>query len=322
MAGTNQIIKTGQLLFKAGDRSDGMYLIRRGEFKVFLEKDGDEVQLATIAEGGMVGEMALFDQKPRSASVRATRESEVTHITSTDFDKLMKQIPKWFVTLMSSLSTRLRQTNDRLQVQESESRTAEGGAGRIKSLKRTLNIMALLVNRDAIKDGKDWSIGRAGMEEALVAQFGESTERVRAILDILIKEQFLISQKPGVLGLTNRGGISQLAQNLQAHIRTFPGIACLTDAQRAILTVMEKLGAQAPYDTLTVSLEDLDKEARKMGITPNRWNEAAQIFSKTGEEIKLVKTSGGEGLRIRKKELAAFTKFHATLHAFHHAKIT
>ena len=59
-----------------------------------------------------------------------------------------------------------------------------------------------------------------------------------------------------------------------------------------------------------------------MGITPNSWNEAVQIFSKTGEEIKLVKISGGEGLIIRKKELAVFAKFHATLHAFHEAKIT
>jgi len=321
MAGTNLIIKAGQHLFKAGDKSDGMYIVRRGELTVFLEKDGNQVELAKIPEGGMVGEMALFDQKPRSASVKASCESEVSHITTADFEKLMKQIPKWFVSLMTSLSARLRQTNDRLQAQENEAKAPEGVPGRMKNLKRLLNIMSLIISRDAAKDGKDWSIGRPGLEEALVEQFGEPPDRVKSLIDQLVREQIFVNQKPSVLGLPNRGALGQLSQSLMLHIKTFPGVPCFDDAQRAIMTVMERIGSQSPYDTLTVSLTDLDKEARKMGLTPVGWNEAAKIFAKTGEEIKLVKTSGGDGLRIRKKELAAFAKFQSILHSLHQAKI-
>jgi CRP-like cAMP-binding protein len=321
MAGTNQILKADQVLFRAGDKSDGMYIVRRGELAVFLEKDGDEVELAKVSEGGMVGEMALFDQKPRSASVRASRESEVSHITTADFEKLMKQIPRWFVSLMTSLSTRLRQTNERLQVQENEAKAPEGVPGRMRNLKRMINIMGLIISRDAIKDGKDWSIRRPGLEEALVEQFGEPSDRVKALIDQLIREQIFVAQKSSVLGLPNRGALTQLSQSLMLHIKSFPGVPCFSDAQRAIMNVMEKVGSQSPYHTLTISLTDLDKEARKMGLTPSGWSEAVKIFAKTGEEIRLVKTSGGEGLSIRKKELSAFIKFQSVLHALHQAKI-
>ena len=93
-----------------------MYLVRKGELRVYLEQNGKEVTLVTIGDGGMIGEMALFDQQPRSASVKATKDTEVaTLISLIDFEKLMKQIPKWFVGLMIALSGRLRQTNERLQ---------------------------------------------------------------------------------------------------------------------------------------------------------------------------------------------------------------
>ncbi len=81
MAGTNKVLKEGQVLFKAGDKPDGMYLIRKGELRVYLEQDGKEVSLASIGEAGMIGEMGLFDAQPRSASVKATKETVVKHIS-------------------------------------------------------------------------------------------------------------------------------------------------------------------------------------------------------------------------------------------------
>ena len=118
MAGTNKSLKAGAVVFKAGDSADGMYLVRKGELVVYFEQGGKEVILARIPEGGMVGEMALFDRMPRSASVKASMDAEITHISLDDFGKLMRQIPKWFVGLMSALSGRLRVTNDRLKVIE------------------------------------------------------------------------------------------------------------------------------------------------------------------------------------------------------------
>ncbi|NRA47250.1 MAG: cyclic nucleotide-binding domain-containing protein, partial [Oligoflexales bacterium] len=46
-------MQAGQVLFNEGDKSDGMFLLRAGELLVYLEKDGEEIELAKIAPGGV-----------------------------------------------------------------------------------------------------------------------------------------------------------------------------------------------------------------------------------------------------------------------------
>src|SRR5690606_13731094 len=88
---------------------------RKGQLKVFLQKGNEEIPLATLHEGAIVGEMAFIDDKPRSASVRSLVPCELTVITRADFDKLLTQVPKWMVSMLQSLSGRLRTTNEKLQ---------------------------------------------------------------------------------------------------------------------------------------------------------------------------------------------------------------
>ena len=105
MAGKNIILKKGEVLFNYGDASDGMFLVRKGDIKIFIHDNQDnEIVLAEVTSGAMIGEMALFDNKPRSASAAAITDVEITHISKADFNRIMKQIPKWFVNLMSTLS--------------------------------------------------------------------------------------------------------------------------------------------------------------------------------------------------------------------------
>ena len=84
MAGNVKSIKAGAVLFRAGDPADGMYLVRKGELMVYLEQNGTEVKLANVGAGNMIGEMAFFDKKPRSASVKANEDTEITIITNAD----------------------------------------------------------------------------------------------------------------------------------------------------------------------------------------------------------------------------------------------
>ncbi len=63
MPGKNVLLQPGQLLFTEGDPSNGMYLVRKGDFDIFMHKDGSDVVLAKVGPGSMVGEMAFFDKK-------------------------------------------------------------------------------------------------------------------------------------------------------------------------------------------------------------------------------------------------------------------
>ena len=128
MAGQVRILKEGEILFRSGERADSMYIVRRGALKVYFLKGNEEVQLALLNDGSIVGEMAFFDQKPRSAHVKALTQTEITEITRADFDKLLTQIPKWLVTMLQSLSGRLRTTNEKLAALEKSQEGASQGS--------------------------------------------------------------------------------------------------------------------------------------------------------------------------------------------------
>lgn len=325
MAGTNKVVKEGQVLFKAGDKSDGMYLIRRGELRVYLEQDGKEVSLATIGEGGMIGEMALFDNQPRSASVKASKESEITLISNDDFGKLMKQIPKWFVGLMQALSSRLRQTNERLKKLESAGSGAPGKGKPFQSVVRSLNILMLLWHKDGEKEGKDWTLQKMATEKMMIELFSEDPDKLKALLEVLVKEKLLStkqdSYKNVVLSMSNRGVLNALATFISAYMKTNPAKPCLPDGAIAMVRGLERLTMSSPYDTLTVSIDDLEKEGKRDGATTTDWKELIKLFTNIGEEVKLVKTSTGPGLRTTKKDVQSFLKYHEVIAAMYKANL-
>jgi CRP/FNR family cyclic AMP-dependent transcriptional regulator len=154
VAGTARILKEGEVLFRTGEKADSMYIVRKGSLKVYFLKGNEEVQLALLTDGAVVGEMAFFDQKPRSAHVKALTQTEVMEISRADFDKLLTQIPKWLVTMLQSLSGRLRSTNERLAILEK----AQQGKAKLNDfpfapMLRTLRILQLLTLQIGQKDG-------------------------------------------------------------------------------------------------------------------------------------------------------------------------
>lgn len=155
MAGRVRILKEGEVLFRAGEKADSMYIVRTGSLKVYFLKGTEEVQLAQLADGAVVGEMAFFDQKPRSAHVKALAQTEITEISRDDFDKLLTQIPKWLVTMLQSLSGRLRTTNEKLAEMEKKHQSGTGNAGDLPFLPilRTLRVLQLLALQLGQKEG-------------------------------------------------------------------------------------------------------------------------------------------------------------------------
>ncbi len=331
MAGTNKVLKEGQVLFRAGDKSDGMYLIRRGELRIYLEQDGKEVQLATIGEGGMCGEMALFDNQPRSASVKATKETEVTLISLDDFGKLMKQIPKWFVGLMSALSSRLRTTNDRLKKLESGGAPASspGAAAKGKpfaAVIRQIHMLLLIWHKDGEKDGKDWVLQRQATEKAMVEIMGEDPEKLKELLEVLVKLKMLStrqdSYKNVVLSTPNRAALSTLATFAANYVKANPGKQpCLPEETLAMLRILERMVLAAPYDTSTVTQAELIKEGKRDGLNTASWEKAIPLLATAGEEVKVVKASGGPGLRTSKKDVVLYVRNHELLTAIYKANL-
>jgi CRP-like cAMP-binding protein len=102
-----------QVLFLAGDAGDGCYRIEKGLLKVsMVSTSGAERILSILGPGSIVGELAVLDGLPRSASVLALRESELLFVSKTKFDEYARKHPGLYQHLVALLASRLRETND------------------------------------------------------------------------------------------------------------------------------------------------------------------------------------------------------------------
>ena len=103
-------LKPAQELFKKGEPGSHMYVVKSGEVQVV---DGNHV-FETVSPGGIVGEMCLIGDEPRTATVRAVTEAEVVPIDQKRFLFLVQQTPFFAIRVMRVMSARLKAMNDRV----------------------------------------------------------------------------------------------------------------------------------------------------------------------------------------------------------------
>ena len=103
---TVHALRAGDWLFREGEPGDRMFVVRSGRLDVVSEEDGDV--LRRIGRGEVVGELALLTGSPRSASVRAHRDSELLAVAREDFDDLLRKDEEFALALMRAIGEKLR----------------------------------------------------------------------------------------------------------------------------------------------------------------------------------------------------------------------
>lgn len=105
------------LLLQAGNPGERFYLLRKGRAKVFLGNDaGREVILAILSPGDFIGDMALLDNEPCSASVMTLEESEFVSIGKSEFQKVLASSPEMTINLLTAVARRLREANQQIEL--------------------------------------------------------------------------------------------------------------------------------------------------------------------------------------------------------------
>ena len=102
-------LAAGDFLFRRGDPAESLYVVKSGELQI---GDGNVIY-ETVTAGGIVGEMALVDGEPRSASVKALSATEVIPIDQKRFLFMVQQTPFFAIRLMRVITQRLRTMNAR-----------------------------------------------------------------------------------------------------------------------------------------------------------------------------------------------------------------
>lgn len=107
--------EAGEVVFREGDESSTCYVVRSGHARAIREHtDGRSITLATFGPGDIFGELAMFDDERRSATIEAIEPMEAIAILAADMRRLLREHPDISVKLLQSLGRRLRETNERL----------------------------------------------------------------------------------------------------------------------------------------------------------------------------------------------------------------
>ncbi len=118
---TTKIFVKEEIIFQQGERSKYAYIIESGKVGIYKEnKYGKRSLIGILRKPDLFGEMGLIDKYPRSATAIAMEKSRLTLVDESRFSFLCEHNPKFIVTLIKTLSSRLRDTLGQLKHQESK----------------------------------------------------------------------------------------------------------------------------------------------------------------------------------------------------------
>jgi CRP/FNR family transcriptional regulator len=104
-----------QVVFREGDSSDTCYVVRSGRARAVRQhRDGRSITLATFGPGDIFGELAMFEDERRSATVEATERTTAIALLGPDMRRLLADHSGMAMKLVIALGRRLRETNERL----------------------------------------------------------------------------------------------------------------------------------------------------------------------------------------------------------------
>lgn len=112
----------GQIIVTQGEPGDCMFAIQSGRVEVVKVDAEGEVRVATLEEGDIFGEMAIFEREVRSATVRASGEARVLTVDKKTFLRRIQEDPSIAFNLVRMMSGRIR----RLSTDLAKMRTDKG----------------------------------------------------------------------------------------------------------------------------------------------------------------------------------------------------
>lgn len=104
------VYQTGENVFLEGDLGQEMYIVKSGKVDVIREMGDSEIVLTSMKQSEFFGEMALFGEPRRSATVRAAEKTELLVITKIMLESQFKKVPEWLVVMIKTIAQRILST--------------------------------------------------------------------------------------------------------------------------------------------------------------------------------------------------------------------
>jgi CRP/FNR family cyclic AMP-dependent transcriptional regulator len=111
-----RVFPKNSVIINEGDTSDALYVVTSGRVKAYLsDEDGKEIILNVHGPGEYFGEMALFDDAPRSASVITLEKTKLSTISRADFQDCVQRNPQLAMQIIRGLIKRLRIATEKVR---------------------------------------------------------------------------------------------------------------------------------------------------------------------------------------------------------------
>jgi EAL domain-containing protein (putative c-di-GMP-specific phosphodiesterase class I) len=105
---TKKLFSAGEALIREGERGEFAYIIESGNVEILVQRGGQLIQIGTRGAGSLLGEMAMIDDKPRTATVRALDDCTVLEITREDFAHRVESADPVLKMVMRVITARYR----------------------------------------------------------------------------------------------------------------------------------------------------------------------------------------------------------------------
>lgn len=191
-------IEKDHYLFREGDPPDAMYVIKSGKFAVVKTKQTSEIVLAEIGPGAMVGEMAFFDNKPRSASVKAMKDSEVIALPYKALHAQFQNFPEWCKAIMRTVNDHLRNANQRIKQLE-KNEPSEDDLFPPHTITKLISILCLVGHKYGKHSEEDKGLVINGnlLRNYTIQVFQEATHKMQKLMGVLSELQFMKVEDTG-----------------------------------------------------------------------------------------------------------------------------
>jgi CRP/FNR family transcriptional regulator, cyclic AMP receptor protein len=178
----------GQVVFREGDQSDTCYVVKHGHARAIREHaDGRTITLANFGPGDIFGELAMFEDENRSATVETLDAAEAVAILGADMRRLMREHPTIAIGVVVSLGRRLRAANERIASQSFQT---------VQS--RVATVLGQLVSQAQAEGAGDRDVLVTATQADIAQLAGSSRESASRFLAVL-ERAGLITQGRGRL---------------------------------------------------------------------------------------------------------------------------
>ncbi len=197
----------GEIVFHMGDEGGNLYILLSGRVKIMIpSEEGEEMILAILGAGEILGEISLIDGQPRSATVQAMKDTEVFCLYREDFLEVLQERFDVVLRVLEILAERLRHT-DLLLAESRFMDITSRLAKKLLDLTRAFGVQ----EEDGVR------IGVRVTQKDLASMVGATRESVNKQLRVF-REAGLLSMSEGYVRILDPDRLSRRIRTVEARV--------------------------------------------------------------------------------------------------------